>query len=370
MYSLRLPLTGAVAVLACLAPLAAGGPGARPETAAEKSLKALGQSRDLEVIDQPLDLAVNQLREQTGINFLIDQAAVPPVAAVAGLGGPGSSYGHLRLSVRSAGRPVREALAGALRAHNLTYAVVGDAVLITTPEKAADRQLEQPVSLDVEGVALKDLLQRLARETGANVTLDQRLVKEAQATLAAHLEVVPLEAAVELLADQAGLKAVRLSNVLYVTTEARADKLRKPLPPPAAPATGWQVWPDGTGGFRLTPAPAGNLLGGGGIAGGLGIAGGIGNLGVGGGLVGFAGIGGVAQPVPLTPPLPPKSAPAKPGTESRPPPPGKPSAGPAAPGTPAPEKKPEKKPASANRTPSKTPGSRRRARPAGRSWCG
>jgi hypothetical protein len=326
---------------------------------AEKIKQALAQSRDLEVDNQPLDLAVNQLREQTGINLVTDQVAVPPAATIPGQG----MYAHLRVTARSEGRPVREGLAKALRPHGLTFVVVGDTVFVTTPEKAAERQFGQAVHLDVEQVSLQDLLHHLARSTGANLVLDQRLAnKEGQTPLTAHLDDVPLETAVELLADQAGLKAIRLGNVLYVTTEARAEKLRRPAPAAAAaPATGWQVWPDGTGGFRLTPPaglPGAALIGFAGLGGmgGAGIAGGgmLGAIGFGGGIAG--GIGGVAPPVPLTPPMP-TTKPAPPKPKVDPPAPAKPAATPGKPAAPAaPDKKPD--PASAPRP--STPRSRRR----------
>ena len=280
----------------------------------------------------------------------------------AGLGVlPGQSpYAHLPVTVSSAGRTVREALAKALRPHGLTVVVVGDTALVTTPEKAAERQLGQSVHVAAEGVPLKDLLQRLARETGANVVLDQRLTKEGQATPTAKLDDVPLETAVEVLADQAGLKSVCLTNVLYVTTEARAEKLHRPAAA-AAPPAGWQVWPDGNGGFRLTP-PAGMVPGG--IGGFVGLAG-IGGL-PGGAMLGALGVGGfaggpgAAPPMPLTPALPAtRPAPVKPKADAAPTPEASPDAG----GSrclPAPDKKPDKKPDPANVPQTDKPKSRRR----------
>ena len=328
------------------------------ETAAEKLRKALDQVRDLEITNQPLDAAVNQLREQTGINFVIDQAAVPasllgvglPGAAIPGAGG---SYAHLSLNGQFHHLPVRAALTRLLRPHNLTHALVGDTVLITTKEKATDRQLEQPVSLNADAAPLNGLLKQLARETGANLVLDPRAAKEGQTTLTLRLDEVPLQTAVELLADEAGLRAVRMDNVLYVTSEARAEKLRKPVAPAAASATSWQVWPDGNGGFRLTPPAAGGA----GIAGigGLGALGALG-IGIGGGMAGI--MGGHAQPVPLTPPLPgaKPATPEKPKTET--PPPAKPVVKPADKDKPAPKDKP---PAQAAPPRSLSPRSRRRA---------
>jgi hypothetical protein len=313
------PLCLYVMVLLPTGAWAADNPASPTETAAEKLRQALDKVRDLEITDQPLDAAVNQLREQTGINFVIDSAAVPPgFVGVANQPQP-STYGHLRISGRSHGVPVRAALTKMLRVHNLTHVLVGDTVYITTLEKAVERQLEQKVSVNVERMPLSGVLKQLARETGANMVLDPRSVKEGQTALALRLDEVPLETAVELLADEAGLAAVRLGNVLYVTSEARAEKLRKPRQTAAAPVTGWQVWPDGKGGFHLMPpAGAAGAIGfGGGIAGaaGLGGLGGLGALGLGGfnqlGVGGgFAGMGGVPPPVPLTPPLPKTKPPA------------------------------------------------------------
>jgi hypothetical protein len=302
------------------------------ETAAEQLRKALDQVRDLEIHDQPLDAAVNHLREQTGINFVIDRAAVPPTPLAANLPGAGvnpsppASYAHLRIQGQFHGQPLRAALMKLLRKHDLTHVLVGDTVLITTSSKAADRQLGQTVSVNVPTEPFRDELKRLARQTGANLVLDPRMSKEGQTRVTLRLDEVPLDTAVELLADQAGLRAVRLNNVLYVTSEERAAKLRKP--PAAASVPGWRIYPDGQGGFRLSPpsAPAG----GGGIGGiaGLGGIGGIAGL---GGIGGFQGnfqgggfVGGVAPPVPLTPPLP-RAKPAPPQKPAKQAPPAKPA---------------------------------------------
>ena len=339
---------------------------AADETPAEKLRKALDRVRDLEIREQPLDAAVNQLREQTGINFTIDRAAVTPsplfLGAAAGTGvNPMAAepYAHIRVRGQFHHLPVRAALAKMLRDHGLTHVLVGDTVLITTPDKAMDRQLGQTVSVNVEGAALSGELKRLARETGANLVLDPRAVKEGQTTLTVRLDEVPLETAVELLADEAGLHAVRLNNVLYVTSETRAEKLRKSRPATAAvPSGGWQVYPDGTGGFRLLP-PAG-------AAPGVGLIGFAGIGGIGGVAGDFMGRapGGPAAPVPLTPPLPKKdkqATPEKPKTETPPPPPppAKPAVKPGDKGKPAPKDKPQSQ---AIRPNTRSPRSRRAAR--------
>jgi hypothetical protein len=296
------------------------------ETAAEKIRKALDQVKDLEIDNKPLDEAVNQLREQTGVNFVIDRANVPPGHfAGAGLDAFPLNYAGQQVRILAHGTPLRVALRKALRQNNLAFAVVGDEVLITTPEKAIERVVRQPTSVSVNGQPLAKALDQLAAATGANIVFDPKAAnKEGQTTVSLRLDEVPLETAVELLADGAGLKTVRRDNVLFVTTEAKADKMRKDAPPPFPSNPTSPTWPGGVGvvgapGFQIAGG-AGNLGLVGGIGGGLGalgiggmgalgIGGGMGALGIGGGALGIA--GGVNPPVPLTPPLPAKPTPTK-----------------------------------------------------------
>jgi hypothetical protein len=284
------------------------------ETAAEKIRKALDQVKDLEIDNKPLDEAVNLLREQTGVNFVIDRANVPPGHfAGAGLDTFPLNYASQQVRILAHGTPLRVALRKALRQNNLAFAVVGDEVLITTPEKAIERVVRQSVSVNVNGQPLAKALDRLAAATGANIVFDPKAAnKEAETTVSLRLDEVPLETAVELLADGAGLKVVRRDNVLFVTTEAKADKMRKDAPPPFPANPTSPTWP---GGFGAVGTP-GNFGIGGGIGGGLGalgigggFGGALGALGAGGGMLGIG--GGVNPPVPLTPPLPAKPAPTK-----------------------------------------------------------
>jgi hypothetical protein len=72
-----------------------------------------------------------------------------------------------------------------------------------------------------------------------------------------QLDEVPLEIAVRLMAEMAGLKSARLGNVLFVTTELRADKLRADpeLAMPGQSNDGPAVPPPPN--VRAMPAPAG-----------------------------------------------------------------------------------------------------------------
>ena len=69
-------------------------------------------------------------------------------------------------------------------------------------------------------------LRQLARDTATNVIVDTRAEKDAQATVTMQLEDVPLETAVRLLSEMAGLKPVRVGNVLFVTKKDIANELR------------------------------------------------------------------------------------------------------------------------------------------------
>ena len=71
--------TGLALVLAFLpGRLAAAAPDAKEPTSspAEKIKKQLDQTTTLEIADQPLSLALNQIREQTKINFVIDRFTI------------------------------------------------------------------------------------------------------------------------------------------------------------------------------------------------------------------------------------------------------------------------------------------------------
>ena len=68
--------------------------------------------------------------------------------------------------------------------------------------------------------------------------LDGRVIKEAQTPVTLKLEDVPLEVAVRLMANQAGLRPVRTGNVLYVTTKTNAAELKGDSETPAIPGAG------------------------------------------------------------------------------------------------------------------------------------
>jgi type II secretory pathway component GspD/PulD (secretin) len=215
--------TLAVLVLALAPALAWAAPATaeskEKETApAEKVRQQLDQTVTLEVTDQPLSAALNQLREQTKINFVVDKFTMQQLG-----------LDPQQIVVTSALQDVkaRTALRTLLAPYNLGYAIVGDTVLVSTDDAAMTRQLKQRVSIDVEKLDLAAALKKLSKETAANVLPDSRVPgKLAKTEVTLEMDDVPLETAVRLIAETAGLKPVRIGNVLMVTTKAIANEIR------------------------------------------------------------------------------------------------------------------------------------------------
>jgi len=117
---------------------------------------------------------------------------------------------------------LRDGLKAVLAPHNLRFGLVKEGVFISTEDGVTARQLRQRVTIDCDGSALANCVKQLAADTGANLVLDPRLKDRASAPVTLKLEDVPLETTVRLLAEVADLRAVRMSNVLFVTTPERA----------------------------------------------------------------------------------------------------------------------------------------------------
>ena len=106
------------------------------------------------------------------------------------------------------------------------YVIVGDTVVITTSAQAPYQWMHQTINLDCEKADLASVLKKLAHETGTNLVIDARAAKAAQTLVSLQMQDVPLEMAVYLLADMAGLQPVRVGNMLYLTTKANVIRMR------------------------------------------------------------------------------------------------------------------------------------------------
>jgi hypothetical protein len=208
-------------------------------TPAETVRRALDQTiANLDIDNQQLPLALDQLREETKINFVLDRGTLQ----LMGIDLDNAAPVKAKLQKVKA----KVALRNVLNQYGLAYAIVGDSVVVTTEEMAVYRQLKQHVSVDLDRVQMEKALKGLSRETATNLLVDNRAQKDAQAAVTLQLDDVPLETAVRLIAEAAGLKPVRLGNVVLVTTKAHAAELRnEPELAPAPRFPGADVAPPG-----------------------------------------------------------------------------------------------------------------------------
>ncbi|MFL5242501.1 MAG: hypothetical protein ACJ8FY_10370 [Gemmataceae bacterium] len=197
----------------------AGEPKAKPESAAEKVRKALDQTIDItpEGVGSTLDSATAFFQEATKANFTVDRGTLAQM---------GLDPNSMQLSVKKQNTKARTALRAILQPQGLSYAILGDTVLITSDDMALNRQLKQRINVDLDRVPLETALKDLAKETVSNLLIDKKIAKEAKAEVSLQFEDIPYETVVRLLCEQAGLKPVRLGNVLYITSNAVAKELR------------------------------------------------------------------------------------------------------------------------------------------------
>jgi len=199
----------------------------KPESQAQIIHRALEQPVSVEFANSALQDAFAKLTDQTKLNFVLDRGSMQQLGIV-----PEQSLVTIKLDKMS----LRVGLRRLLGQYNLGYAVIGDMVLITTEDMAIHRQMRQRINLDLDGVPLEEALADLAKWTVTNLVLDGHVIKEAKIPVTLKLQDVPLEVAVRLMANQAGLRPVRTGNVLYVTTKANAAELKGDGDVPGVPS--------------------------------------------------------------------------------------------------------------------------------------
>jgi hypothetical protein len=225
----------------------------RDATAVEKVRKGLDRIVTVELTEQTLESAVNLLRQETKLNLSLDcitlaQSNIDP-----------ASISLSNATLRDV--KTRVALRSILAPFNLNWVIVGDAVVITTEEMATYRQLTQHVSLDLDQIEFAAALKGLARDTGVNLVLDPRLTNEGKTKVTLQADDITLESTVRILSELAGVKPVRIGNVLFITgkvnaTELRAEAELVPIPRPGVQNTdGPPVIAAGVLGRMVMPPP-------------------------------------------------------------------------------------------------------------------
>jgi hypothetical protein len=238
---------------------------AAPEKAVnpvDKLHTALDGTVTLKIERQPLNVAVDMLREKSKINFVLDSLTIQQTLGFT----PDQPPSPVDVDLKDV--KVRTALRAILSPYGLSFASIGDTVVVTTEDMAMLRQMRQRVNLDLNKVEFAAALKLLSRDTATNLILDTRAEKEAKAPVSIQLEDVPLETAVRLLAEMAGLKPVRVGNVLFVTKKETANELRadpdlqQPGQPGLQPGAGGIAFPGGfPGGGLIAPNPPPLIIG-------------------------------------------------------------------------------------------------------------
>jgi len=274
---------------------AAPAKGAAPMDTARK---ALDEVQDMSYQNKSLNEIISDLRDKAKVSVTID----PGVFQF----GLDPSQPTVNVDLKQV--KLKDGLRQALAPFNLKCGLTRDGLFISTEEGLTARQLRQRVTVNCDGTAFATAAKQLAIDTGANVVLDPRLGDKGTKAVTLSLEDVPLETAVRLLAEVADLTAVRMSNVLFVTTPERAERLKPGADGPTQP------------GNNVVPFP-GNIPGGPGGPGGI-----I------GGLVPIGGAPGVILPAPVP------AAEAKPDVKPEAAPPAKPDPAKPEPAKPEPTK--------------------------------
>jgi hypothetical protein len=213
----------AAAFLSLPAPAAPAPPAADRDAAAanpaETARDGLDRVVTLRIDRLSLAAAVAQLRDKAKLNIAIDNPSIQMLGFTAE-----QPPAPVQLDVKD--MKARAVLRRMLDPYGLTFVVVGDAVVVTTEDMAAARQLGQRVSVNFDKVELAAALKQISRDAGVNLALDPRAEKEASAKVSLQVEEIPLETAVRLLSEMAGLKPVRAGNTLFVTKKEVAAELR------------------------------------------------------------------------------------------------------------------------------------------------
>jgi hypothetical protein len=188
-------------------------------------------------IDTSFHEAIQFMEQKYGLTILVDQSAFENDLGLPDVGSRNVSLAKMR-DVRLS--TVLQKLSAQV---NGAYLVKADHVSIVPqprleaivwgPAEMADTlsgvpRTQMPLVCTVfENKPLDAVLKELVDATGVSVVLDSRRAgDQAKAEVTATLLNAPLDTAVRILANQAELEAVRLDNVLYVTTADNAATLK------------------------------------------------------------------------------------------------------------------------------------------------
>lgn len=182
----------------------------------------------------PLKDAIEFLSDRYDLTMLIDSKAFEAIGAMKVEEQPVQLPKMVGVSMKT----VLRLLLGQIKGdggHHGTFVIQDGLLFITTTAHVfqgdtADATLlpiaTPTIDADTSGKPLVVVLRDIADHSGVNILIDSRVGDKARRPVTATLQHVPVDTAVRLLADMAGLRSVAMDNVLYVTTPENAKELQ------------------------------------------------------------------------------------------------------------------------------------------------
>jgi DNA-directed RNA polymerase subunit K/omega len=210
---------------------------ARGESRAELLRKKLEISVNLDKgIDAstPLKDAIEFLSDRYDLTMLIDSKAFEAIGVQKVEEQPVQLPKMVGVSMRTVLRLLLAQIKGDM--HHGTFIVQDDVIFITTSGHLFQGDATQDpllplisaptIDTDTAGKPLLVALRDIADHSGVNILIDPRVGDKSRRPVTATLNHVPVDTAVRLLADMAGLRSVVMDNVIYVTSPENAKELQ------------------------------------------------------------------------------------------------------------------------------------------------
>ena len=190
----------------------------------EKLRQGLDKTITVDYAGQSLAEVLKHLQEKTGVPINLDPTVLVDMEGNANVPVGGATA---QIKIKATNEKASQVLRKLLNAHCLSYAILEDAVLVTSDEFATIRQYLQRVNVAVEAVPLKKAARDLAKKHGVNLMIDPKMLMQADAAVSIELDNVSLETALRMMAELANLKTARMGSVTFITSEERAKKIRE-----------------------------------------------------------------------------------------------------------------------------------------------
>lgn len=226
---------------------------------ADRLRQGLEKTITVDFNGQSLTEVINHVRDRTGLPISIDEQGLLAMGMdPGGNDGLGQPF-RVKATNEKAGQVLRKFLNN----YRLCYVIFEESILITSEDMAVLRQMRQRVSVNLEDVPAKKAIRDLARANGINLVIDPKVMKQIDAPVSLQVDNTGIETAVRLLAELANLKAVRMGNVMFITSEEKAKKIRdeeqhqfdNPLNPNLPGGPGQIGFGGGFGGANGVPIP-------------------------------------------------------------------------------------------------------------------